>query len=172
MKQAFNSVEDFSFSKVTREVLKARLEIPFSIPPYIAQLARAIAILEGIALKVDPNYRLVMEAYPFVTRNLFKDSRDGAKQLLRETLYDDKGRIKGQSFMVLINQALDIVNRKSDAFIDLDTLPEEKAPLDRIVKFIFSGKAESIEKALREEFVDAGDLVLRESVRRTYKGIE
>ena len=45
-----NGVEDYSFQKVTRELLKARLEIPFSIPPFIAQLARAIAILEGIAL--------------------------------------------------------------------------------------------------------------------------
>ena len=99
----FKSVEEYSFSKVTREVLKARLELPFSIPPYIAQLARAIAILEGIALKVDPEYKLVMEAYPFVTRNLFKDQRDGAQQLLRETLYDEKGRIKPQRLSVLIN---------------------------------------------------------------------
>ena len=34
--KAFKGVEDYSFSKVTREVLKARLELPFSIPPYIA----------------------------------------------------------------------------------------------------------------------------------------
>lgn len=74
-----NGVDDYSFQKVTQELLKAQLEIPFSIPPYIAQLARAIAILEGIALQVDPNYKLVMEAYPFVTRNLFKDQRDGAQ---------------------------------------------------------------------------------------------
>ena len=52
-----------------------------------------------------------MEAYPFVTRNLFKD--DGSSQLLRESLYDEKGRIRPQRFSVLINQALDIVNRDS-----------------------------------------------------------
>lgn len=91
---------------------------------------------------------------------------------MRETLYDEKGRIKPQRFSVLINQALNIVNRSSEAFIDLDTPPEENAPLDQIVKFIFSGKAGSIETSLKSECVEAGDLVLRETVRRTYKGIE
>lgn len=71
-----------------------------------------------------------MEAYPFVTRNLFKDNRDGAQQLLRETLYDEKGRIKPQRFSVMMNQALNIVNRESEAFIDLDTPPEDNAKLD------------------------------------------
>ena len=70
-------INDYSFSTVTRELVKARLEIPFTVPPYICELARAIVILEGIALQVDPNYKLVMEAYPFVTRNLFKDQREG-----------------------------------------------------------------------------------------------
>lgn len=119
---------------------------------------------------MDPNYKLVMEAYPFVTRNLFKE--EGAQQLLREALYDEKGRIRPQRFSVLINQALNIVNRESQAFIDLDTPPEESASLDQIIKFIFSGKADSIQNTLKKELVEASDLVLRESVRRAYRGIE
>lgn len=87
-------VEDYSFENVTRELLKAQFEIPLNIPPYICELAKSIAMLEGVALQVDPNYRIVMEAYPFVTRRLFKDSGDGAQKLLRETLYDDQGRIR------------------------------------------------------------------------------
>ena len=73
---------------------------------------------------------------------------------------------------MLVNQALDIVNKSSEAFIDLDTPPEENAPLDQIVKFIFSGRAVSIEEALKNEAVEAGDLVLREAARRTYKAIQ
>jgi aarF domain-containing kinase len=37
-------------------------------------MARATAILEGIALSADPRYKIIMEAYPFVTRKLLKDS--------------------------------------------------------------------------------------------------
>ena len=88
---------------MTQELLKAQLEIPFTVPTYIAQLGRAIAILEGIALSVDPDYKLIQEAYPFVTRNLFKDQNDSNNMLLREALYDEKGRIRPQRFSVLIN---------------------------------------------------------------------
>ena len=89
-----NMSEDYSFQQVTQDLLTAQLEIPFAIPAYIALLARAIAILEGIALGVNPKYKLVMEAYPFVTRNILKDNREGTQQLLREVMYDSSGRIK------------------------------------------------------------------------------
>ena len=44
------TVDDYSFNNVTRELLKAQFEIPLKIPPYICELARSIAMLEGIAL--------------------------------------------------------------------------------------------------------------------------
>ena len=91
---AFKENDDFSFQTVTQELIKAQLEIPFAIPAYIALLARAIAILEGIALSVDPKFKLVQEAYPFVTRRLMKDQREGTQMLLRETIYDSTGRIQ------------------------------------------------------------------------------
>ena len=44
--------------------------------------------------------------------------------------------------------------------------------MDQIIKYVFSGRAQSIEKSLKEECILAGDLVLRETVRRTFKGIK
>lgn len=88
--------EDYTFQQVTQDVIKAQVELPQKIPTYISQLGRAIAILEGQALSADPNYKLVMEAYPFVTRRLLNDQKERTQLLLRETLYDEKGRIKPQ----------------------------------------------------------------------------
>jgi aarF domain-containing kinase len=157
-----------NFQQVTQDLLKAQSEIPFSIPPFIATIARAIAILEGLALSVDPKYKIVMEAYPFVTRKLLKDSAQDTQQLLREVMYDSKGRIQPQRFTVLMNSALNIVNRNTNSFIDLNTPPENGAGLDQIIKFIISDNAGSIKKTLINECVEAGDLVLRESARRTF----
>jgi len=39
---------------------QATVEIPFSIPPYFALIARALGVLEGIALTGDPDYRIVV----------------------------------------------------------------------------------------------------------------
>lgn len=123
-------------------------------------------------MQVDPNYKIVMEAYPFVTRRLFKDSGDSAQVLLRETLYDEEGRIRPQRLSILLNKALNVVNKSTDSFIDLDTPPEENAPLEDIIKYLFSGRADSILNSLKKETVESGDLVLRETVRRVYKAIE
>ena len=59
-------------------------DIPFSIPPYFALLARAIVTLEGRALSADPNYGLILEAYPFVARKLLSSERPELQQALQE----------------------------------------------------------------------------------------
>ena len=59
-------------------------DIPFSIPPYFALLARAVVTLEGIALTANPDYRLVMEAYPFVARKLLREDRPEVQKALQE----------------------------------------------------------------------------------------
>lgn len=69
---------------------------------------------------------------------------------------------------MLINSALNNVNTESNAFIDLDTPPKEGAELDQIVKFILSDQASSIKNTLIDEAIEAGDLVLREGVRRSF----
>ena len=47
---------------LSQDLLQATLEIPFSVPPYMSLLARAVATLEGIALTGDPNYQMVAQA--------------------------------------------------------------------------------------------------------------
>lgn len=115
--------DDVTFQQVTQDLLKAQSEVAFTIPPFIALLARAIAILEGLALQANPNYKIVMEAYPFVTRKLLQDDAQYTKKLLREVMFDKEGRIQVQRLTVLMNQALNIVDRESDKFIDLDSIP-------------------------------------------------
>jgi predicted unusual protein kinase regulating ubiquinone biosynthesis (AarF/ABC1/UbiB family) len=44
-----------------QDLLAATLEIPFSVPPYMALLARSVATLEGIALTGDPSYQMVAQ---------------------------------------------------------------------------------------------------------------
>ena len=68
----------------------------------------------------------------------------------------------------MINSALNNVNTKTNSFIDLDTPPENGATLDQILKFLISDGAKSIRESLVSEAVEAGDLVLRETARKTY----
>lgn len=46
---------------LSQDLLQASLQIPFSVPPYMSLLARAVATLEGIALTGDPDYQMVSQ---------------------------------------------------------------------------------------------------------------
>lgn len=60
--------KNVDFRSLARDLAGVTRDIPFSIPPYYALVGRAIISLEGIALQGYPDYRLVMEAYPYVAR--------------------------------------------------------------------------------------------------------
>ncbi len=49
---------------LSQDLLNASLQIPFSVPPYMSLLARAVATLEGIALSGNPDYQMVAEVCP------------------------------------------------------------------------------------------------------------
>ena len=42
----------------------------FKTPPFFTVILRSLTILEGVALSVDPNFRLVRGAYPYVLNSL------------------------------------------------------------------------------------------------------
>merc|ERR1719502_2450453 len=75
------------FQAMTNDMLTVLNDIPFSIPPYFALLARAVVTLEGLARAVDPDYGLIIEAYPFVARKLLSSDRPELQQALQEVLY-------------------------------------------------------------------------------------
>ncbi len=52
--------------------------LKFKVPPYITIIIRSLTILEGFALSVDPNFRLIRGAYPYVLKQLL--SPEGEQQ--------------------------------------------------------------------------------------------
>ena len=71
------------FQQMTQDMLTVLNDIPFSIPPYFALIARAVVTLEGLALQSDPDYGLVLEAYPFVARKLLSEDRPEVQRALQ-----------------------------------------------------------------------------------------
>lgn len=71
---------------LVRDLGAATVDIPFSLPPYVSTLGRAMLLLEGVALRSDPNYKMVMASYPYVARRLVRTAatrRGAARRRLR-----------------------------------------------------------------------------------------
>ncbi|KAK9835230.1 hypothetical protein WJX81_007555 [Elliptochloris bilobata] len=142
---------------LSQDLLAATLEIPFSVPPYMALLARAVATLEGIALLADPDYQMVTQAYPFIVRKVLRDSGPGTSLLLRDIVLDAGGGLRPARLSALLNAALGRVASRADGFVDFDA---------EAVAFLLSPEASELRPLLVMELVTGLDLAARERARR------
>lgn len=178
LRNAMGSYEG-GFQQITGDLLTAMNDVPFSIPPYFALLARAVAVLEGIALIGDPQYKMVMESYPFVARRLLSEDTPAFQRALNEILYSrESGSVNGAGISsrrleVLINSAMGIVAKNNaSAFVDFDTVPENGVTLGEGLKFLLSSQGKSIRSFLEDEVTTAADLLVRQSIRRSFRDVQ
>lgn len=63
---------DVNFARLQAELDEISREnvLRFSTPPFFTVIIRSLTILEGVALSVDPKFRLVRGSYPYVLRQL------------------------------------------------------------------------------------------------------
>ena len=99
---------DINFSSLQAELDAISREnvLKFKTPPFFTIIIRSLTILEGFALSVDPKFRLVRGAYPYVLRQLL--SPDGEERtpeslqllLIRLLTVDGKGKLSCSYFCV------------------------------------------------------------------------
>ena len=69
-------------------------EFNFSLPPDYALVIRALGSLEGTAKALDPDFKVIESAYPFVIGRLLADPSPDMRKILRELLICDDGSIR------------------------------------------------------------------------------
>eukprot|EP01038_Epipyxis_sp_PR26KG_P010580 gene10580-14211_t len=94
-----NSTDNGKASSLNFTRLNKNLEgisglLPFRLPPFYTMIIRSLTILEGLALFVDPNFRLVKGAYPFIARQILTEPSPEMNNMLKTILLTSEGRIK------------------------------------------------------------------------------
>lgn len=163
-----SSLKGANFQALSQDLLKVNLEVKFSIPPYVSLLARSVATLEGLALKGDPGYQLVAQAYPFVVRKLLQNESRMSFAALRELLYDPiTQRLRPQRLSTMLQASLGIIaDTERAGFIDFDTVPKDGAPLAEVLAFLLSDRAKNLRPLLNAELAYGLDLAMRRAGRR------
>lgn len=75
-----------NFTKLNQNLNAISDKLPFRLPPYYTMIIRSLTILEGLALFVDPEFRLVRGAYPFVARQILASPTPEMSKLLSSVL--------------------------------------------------------------------------------------
>ena len=73
--------------QIVAELDSLSRDYPFEVPAYFALILRAFSVIEGIALRVDPQYAIVKECFPYLSRRLLIDNHPRTRTALRQLLY-------------------------------------------------------------------------------------
>lgn len=75
-------------------IIKLAIRFRFRLPPYYTLIVRSLCSLEGVALRIDPEFSIVNAAIPIILRRMLTDTRPAAVNLLRELLLDDGKQLR------------------------------------------------------------------------------
>ncbi|AFY58053.1 putative unusual protein kinase [Rivularia sp. PCC 7116] len=83
------NVGEFNFKTITDEFSKLMYEFPFRVPAKFALIIRSLVTQEGIALSLNPNFKIVEVAYPYVARRLLTGESAQLRRRLINVLFKD-----------------------------------------------------------------------------------
>ena len=89
-----DSVGSFNFKAITDRFSELMFDYPFRVPARFALIIRAVVSQEGLALRLDPQFRIIAVAYPYVARRLLAGDTSEMRDKLLEVIFDTDGRIR------------------------------------------------------------------------------
>ena len=152
-------VGNFNLKNVTDKFSKLMYDYPFRVPSRFALIIRAVVSQEGLALRLDPQFKILNIAYPYIAKKLLTDDSDEIVDILLEVVFDNEGRIQIDKLESLLNTLF-----KDTENINSDLIPVANAGL----KLFVSEKGSEVRKNLllslvkddRLEFKDAEKLLI------------
>lgn len=83
------NVRDFNFKSITDSFSELMYEYPFRVPAKFALIIRSLVTQEGIALSLNPDFRIVEVSYPYVARRLLTGETPQLRRRLLNVLFKD-----------------------------------------------------------------------------------
>jgi predicted unusual protein kinase regulating ubiquinone biosynthesis (AarF/ABC1/UbiB family) len=106
------SVGNFNFKTVTDEFSGLMFEYPFRIPAQFSLIIRSLVTQEGVALSLNPDFKIVEIGYPYVAQRLLNSETPEMRRRLIEVIIKD-GKLQWQRLENMIGIA------RSDRNFDL-----------------------------------------------------
>ena len=142
------SVAELNFKSITDQMSEMMYEFPFRVPAYYALIIRSMVTLEGIAIGIDPNFKVLSKAYPYIAKRLLTDPAPQLRTSLKDLLFQE-GRFRWNRLENLLRNA----GNSPDFNID--------KVLDQSADFLFSERGAFIREKLIHELVNTLDIFSR-----------
>jgi predicted unusual protein kinase regulating ubiquinone biosynthesis (AarF/ABC1/UbiB family) len=146
-------VSELNFKNVIDKLGDVMYTFPFSLPPFYIAIIRCLGVLEGLAIQVDPQARIISEAYPYVASRVLTDSQGDLQEALRRLALTNDGRVRWERLESLLDEAKD------------STGYDAAAALDVLTDYMISPDSDKLLADLSEQIVNAADSLGTETGR-------
>jgi predicted unusual protein kinase regulating ubiquinone biosynthesis (AarF/ABC1/UbiB family) len=152
------SVKDFNFKSVTDQFAALMYEYPFRLPAKFALIIRSLITQEGLALSLNPDFKIIDIAYPYIARRLLTSESAELRRRLIDVLFKD-GKFQWERLENLI-----VIARTDTNF---DILPTAQLGL----QYLLSEEGQYLRRQLILALVE-DDRLHTEEVRRLWNLIK
>jgi predicted unusual protein kinase regulating ubiquinone biosynthesis (AarF/ABC1/UbiB family) len=83
------SVGNFNFKTITDEFSELMFQYPFRVPAQFSLIIRSLVTQEGVALSLNPNFKIVEIGYPYVAKRLLNGETPEMRRRLLEVILKD-----------------------------------------------------------------------------------
>jgi predicted unusual protein kinase regulating ubiquinone biosynthesis (AarF/ABC1/UbiB family) len=135
-----SSVSEINIKTITDKLSQLMYEYPFKVPAYFALIIRSLVTLEGIAINIDPEFKVLSKAYPYIAKRLLTDPAPELRTSLKNLLFRDE-EFRWNRLENLLR------NAKGSREYDLSR------SLDQGVEFLFSDRGGLIRDRLANELI-------------------
>jgi len=143
------TVNDLNFKSITDKLSGIMYELPFQVPSYYALIIRSMVTLEGIALSVRDDFKVLAVAYPYVANRMLTDRSPQLRNSLNELLFQG-GSFRWNRLENLLSNAKNARDYSNDNTLEqiLDFLLSEggTSTRERLLEALFNNQNEGFKR--------------------------
>ncbi|CAI7911971.1 unnamed protein product [Closterium sp. NIES-53] len=84
-----SGVRNISFGSLATQLGQTMYNFKFRLPAYFSLVVRSLSVLEGIALKRDPNYKVIASSYPWIAKKVLTDPSPQLRSTVTNLLFKE-----------------------------------------------------------------------------------
>ncbi|KAJ6685164.1 CHAPERONE-ACTIVITY OF BC1 COMPLEX CABC1 -RELATED [Salix purpurea] len=144
-------VSNISFGDLLGNLGTTMYKFKFQIPSYFSLVIRSLAVLEGIAIGFDPNYKVLGSTYPWIARKVLTDSSPQLRSSLQALLYEE-GVFRIDRLESLLSESL---RARTERVLVEDN--DSKVAVKQILSFTLTEKGAFVREILLQEIAKGVD---------------
>ncbi|CAI5958683.1 unnamed protein product [Closterium sp. NIES-65] len=159
-----SGVRNISFGSLATQLGQTMYNFKFRLPAYFSLVVRSLSVLEGIALKRDPNYKVIASSYPWIAKKVLTDPSPQLRSTVTNLLFKD-GQFRVSRLESLLKESSKPMYGPDSAAKSQSTDDTSKEgrtkTLKRILKFGLSEEGRFIRELLLDEVAKGLDALNR-----------